>query len=205
MRSPPFSARGRKLAIVLPADFFVLPFLNSKLISHVHPLMTELGFFPTASRYDLDPILSKYFQRRVTIRSNSGLLIGQKKSRDINRPIKMLKFQCSVTLCWKYFYRIGSRIQTLDRELRVICKDAALPTVLPQSWQVLPEVTWKSFFWTKHFLSKRQQHFDCHWFRETAGAVRLRPLFIETGAAHCDQMVSKIFAQKFEKSRPIVN
>ena len=43
-----------------------------------------------------DPILYKYFQLRVTLRSNLGILIGQLKSRDLSQPIKMLEYQRSI-------------------------------------------------------------------------------------------------------------
>ena len=52
-----------------------------------------------------DPI--KYFQRRVTLCSILSILIGWKWSHDTKQPIGMLKFQRSVNLGWKYFYRNG--------------------------------------------------------------------------------------------------
>ena len=53
-----------------------------------------------------DPI--KYIQRRVTLRSNSRILIGCFKSCDHIQPIRFLKFQRKVTLRLKYLYSIGS-------------------------------------------------------------------------------------------------
>ena len=39
---------------------------------------------------------------------NLSIFIGWLTSRDFFWPIRRPKFECSVTLCWKYFYRIGS-------------------------------------------------------------------------------------------------
>ena len=40
---------------------------------------------------------------------NPSPLIGQKWSRGIYQPMRMLKIQRSINLRWKYFYKIGSR------------------------------------------------------------------------------------------------
>ena len=81
------------------------------------------------------------------LRSNSGLLIGQLKSRYLNQPNKMLKFQCSVTLRWKYFYRIGSSGVHWTRQ-----------------WIVLLDLrdTWASSFIWKSYSTWAKKDW-CHW------------------------------------------
>ena len=56
----------------------------------------------------LDRSKKKYFQPKRVQRWNSSILIGWLKSRDHPQLIRSLEFKCSITLCWKYFYWIGS-------------------------------------------------------------------------------------------------
>ena len=50
------------------------------------------------------------FHSRVMLRWNLSNLIGWKWSHDFKQPIRMLEFQHSVTLCWKYCDALSQEI-----------------------------------------------------------------------------------------------
>ena len=78
------------------------------------------------------------FHSRVMLRRNSSNLIGWKWSHDIKQPIRMLEFQRSVTLCWKYIYRIRSSCIALSQEicLRTQCQE--IEKVREDKWTAHP-------------------------------------------------------------------